>query len=269
MNTMSDKEVMINENEYSEEEVDEGKDGEQTSQEVPIVSKEDITSSTTAINEEIMSSLTTNEEIALSPTSQLPTNGYSAEQLNQMYWWPYYQQQTINTNNNGSQFQPSMSEPPQTGSLQMPSQPTGNNQIPEQPNGVSSQMPPYMMPYYFMPPPMTMNGSGTIGWPQNYWPMAGPSTSVSGDNGEPSTSSSAKTKPSKAKVYTCRLCSHMNYIKDVQQFRMHIEKHLSPKHPFKCDICNKLFTYKSICRNHVMAHCVVRPTETTSSGGQQ
>ncbi|XP_054168903.1 uncharacterized protein LOC128966116 [Oppia nitens] len=229
-------EVKIDENEYLEEENVE-EEGEQTSQEVPVlpidslVSKDEMTSLTAATNEEITSSAT-NEEMV--------TNGYSAEQLNQLYWWAYSPtKKNDNKNNNCIEFQTPI-------------------------------MAPSVVPNYFTPPPMATNGTGPVEKTQNYWPMAGPSSSVSGDNtpsslisgdnSQPSTSSSSANNNTSdtEKLYSCQLCSQMNYIKDVPQFSQHIEQHLSANGPFKCDICNKYFKYKSICRNHVMSHCLVR-----------
>jgi len=60
------------------------------------------------------------------------------------------------------------------------------------------------------------------------------------------------------KIYSCRLCTEMDDISDQLTFRRHIEMHLGNSRPFFCQICGKQFNFRSTCRNHVMAHMVVR-----------
>ncbi|CAG2101875.1 unnamed protein product [Medioppia subpectinata] len=60
------------------------------------------------------------------------------------------------------------------------------------------------------------------------------------------------------RLYSCRLCNGVPETNDETSFRKHIELHLGKERPFVCQICDKLFNFRSNCRNHVMAHCVVR-----------
>jgi hypothetical protein len=65
--------------------------------------------------------------------------------------------------------------------------------------------------------------------------------------------------------YLCRLCDDSVETTDKKEFRTHIDWHLGRKGPFVCKICDKVFPFRSSCRNHLMAHCVVRNRITYST----
>ncbi len=60
------------------------------------------------------------------------------------------------------------------------------------------------------------------------------------------------------RLYSCRLCHELSETKDQSVIRKHIEKHLGFVRPFICQVCHKVFKFRSICRNHLIAHSVVR-----------
>ena len=60
------------------------------------------------------------------------------------------------------------------------------------------------------------------------------------------------------RLYSCRLCDQLKETEDLSTLRRHIEDHLGKNGPFVCQVCTKTFKFRSNCRNHIIAHSVVR-----------
>ena len=96
----------------------------------------------------------------------------------------------------------------------------------------------------------------------NHNPSVGsvPAKRIKVENNREQGEKSTLSKPGQPtdRAYSCPLCDQLSHTKDLTLLRRHIEEHLGKQRPFVCTLCKREFKFRSNCRNHLVAHSIVR-----------